>query len=265
MYPSLINIFTHFIMKKTTILKYILAVLLANLHFQTLFAQEKQPRIFYSVYVGANLSQFKPLELSKSPIFGNIYHWSGAYNFGANIDFALSNIFYVESGLNFISKRSNAATKVVAEQNITSYKIPVTTYTKTHFAKSNYNSFAFQIPLSLHINIYQKDGFKANVFGGILWENMIYSKNHTLFTNNWTPKVPPTDVLAEVQNIFSDATYELKNDPTFRKSNVGMLAGIGGSINKLGIDIGVNSPDRVIGSVQYRIPSVYCNLRYQIN
>lgn len=235
------------------------------LNFKMVLGQ-KQQIINYGVYAGGNVSKFTPMDLSKNFYFGDSYEWSPSYNFGTNINFKFSKSLYVSSGLNFISKKSESLSK--------------TLFSKTFYNTVNGNviisdliysgeyedkSFALQIPLSLHLIVYQKHNFKSNVHCGFFWENMFKHNVSSVFNSKWNTPNPPEAAIKESEISKKQFNYKFEDDLGFRKSNVGATVGLGISVNKIGFDISLNSPVRVYNSSQYKIPSFCFNMSYQLN
>lgn len=253
-------------MKQATLLKVFIGIVLCYLQ-QTVMAQSKWQ---YGVYAGANMSKLSPQKLSENKLypFSDSYKWTPSYNFGANIDVQIAKKLYIEGGINIISKNSNAMPKEIARVTRLLYNTnnEIERFNKVFYRTFNYQSTAFQIPLSLHLNLIQKQDFKTNIYAGFLWENLTSINIDVENTSMWD-KLPPQNIVDE-EAIYEKTTGYLPDYKTdlsyFSKSNIGSLLGVGCSYKKIGIDIGINSPIRNYTSVQYKNASITFNIRYQI-
>lgn len=275
-------------MKTTIYLKKIISILLLQISFQNVsFSQEKYPKFHFGVFAGVSsskvisqdlgniyapisslISRFEVNDLKHRFPFGKMYNWTASYNFGANIDLQISKSIYFESGLTFISKKAVALPVEFTSLTINSYKDAIfVSYQKHYESKSDYESNAIQIPISLNFILYQKNNFKSNIHFGVFWENMFYHKTLVSLTSYWTPNIPSSefsDDAAKLENKISLFKIDDNDEDFFVKKNVGYTVGLGFSIKKMGLDFSYNIPDRAYGSVQYQVPSFITNLHYQI-
>lgn len=253
-------------MKQANLLRVIIGIVLCYLQ-QTALAQSKWQ---FGVYAGGNVSKLKPQELAenKSYPFNDTYKLTPSYNFGVNIDYSVSKKLFIESGLNIISKNSDAE-KEEEIYSITKGSFDGLTYTsyyKYYYRKFDYKTLAFQIPLSLNYTVFQKKDFKFIAYVGILWENMSMPKIKVSNTSNWD-KLPPSSIVEETALAEKTDRFFPKYQPTessFTRSNIGSLYGFRCSYKKIGLDIGMNNPIRNYTSVQYKNTSTTFNIRYQI-
>jgi hypothetical protein len=253
-------------MKQATLLKLIISIVLCYLQ-QTALAQSKWQ---FGVYAGGNVSKLKPGELAENPAypFAEQYKWTPSYNLGAYTDLLISKKLYFESGVNIISKNSDAVPKLIlkAERGYYNSNNVFERFNKSYFRAYNYQSTALQIPLTLHAIILQKSNFKVNIYAGVLWENILSLKLNVVNTSEWDslpPKFLFDDEAAKQANPNYLSGYKY-DENSFTRSNIGSVFGLGCSFNKIGVDLGMNNPIRNYTSVQYKNSSITFNVRYQI-
>lgn len=220
------------------------------------------------VYAGANVSKLNAMTLSKSPSkpFSKAYEWTPSYNFGAYMDVRMAPRLYFEIGANVISKKS--VSKLPKDYGTLSYYYydgeNFTIYNKNYKLHVDHKTLAIQFPLSLHVVVFQKNNFKANVYAGLYMENIISHKITQEPTGDWKPDNPPDKILEEAAKKEKTFTYGYSRTyDLFTKNNIGSIFGLGLNYKKVGIDLGMNNPIRQYEKLQFKNQSWLVNLRYQ--
>jgi len=260
-------------MKKLPLLKQLLAVLCCMIYLQNQsFAQEKKRKVLFGVQGGVNVNKISPpANVTRTVQFGSSYKWTPSYNFGGFVDFYLAKRLYFESGVNILSRKSDAYPKTITTvsfyRNLDDGPMGYDLNLNTSF---NHEILALQIPFSLHVDIIKKDNFRANIFVGIAIEKALKYKVEEKNSTNWQSVNVPQDVLNEAEKYINGIWGG--HATIFNKTSYGGMMGVGVNYKKIGLDINYSGSERtttygngIPGTSHYRMPSFIMNLRFQIN
>ena len=184
-------------MKKLPFLKQLLAVLCCVICFQNIgFSQKKKPIVLFGFQGGMSINKITPpLERVTGMKFGTTYKWTPSYNFGGFISLYFAKRLYIESGVNVISRKSNALPITVSTKSLDNYYDGYKKYTIHFETKFDHELWAIQIPLALHVNIVKKKNFRTNIYAGLALEQTIRYEVKETNSISWQPAIPPQDVL----------------------------------------------------------------------
>jgi hypothetical protein len=240
--------------------------------FKTQGQEKKIPYVTYGLGVGINSSVFRMPDNTSYLEFCNNYTSKLGYNLSLRVRAKLFPRVYVESGLSYFVKNSEAKEyELVTERSDYIFKDnQLYSFTGRLSRKSDIIQQSFQIPIQLNIAILDREKYSLEIFGGVFKDFGIKMRNNVDIKTEITPKLADNTLnelmltkFVEVSKGRNTPTFTLYRNIETNPDGIGFQYGVAAHFQKFGLEISANRPEDTLGAgTIYRAHSISINIQY---